>query len=128
MSNNIVNLRGDYGSTWNGDMIFKNVTLKNTGTATLINASWNNHYFGYTCYLPTNVVIDGITLENGTSFYVLPNLSNGIDTDTVNGKENRNKVVLTEKVTVLANLYNYSYAVSSNTTLFKDVELEEGDV
>lgn len=123
--NNIVSLRVDYGSTWNGDMIFKNVTLKNTGTATLINASWYNHYFGYTCYLPENIIIDGITLAKGNSFYVLPKLTTGIDTDTVSGSNNLNKVVLTKTVTVLANPNGYSYSVSSNTTLFKDVELKE---
>ena len=123
--NNIVNLRSDYGSTWEGDMIFRNVTLNNTGTATLINGSWVNHYFGYTCYLPANIIIDGITLAKGTSFYILPKLSNGINTDTVSGKENLNKVVLTEKITVLSNPQNYTYAVSSNTTLYADVELSK---
>ena len=123
--NNIVTLRVDYGSTWDGDMIFRNVTLKNTGTAVLINASWYNHYFGYTCYLPTNIIIDGITLAKGSSFYVLPKLQNDIDKDTVGGKTNANKVVLTKKITVLGNPQNYTYQISQNTTLYKDVELEE---
>lgn len=123
--NNIVTLRVDYGSTWDGDMIFRNVTLKNTGTAVLINASWYNHYFGYTCYLPTNITIDGITLAKGSSFYVLPKLQNDIDKDTVGGKNNANKVVLTKKITVLGNPKNYTYQISQNTTLYKDVELEE---
>ena len=123
--NNIVNLRNDYGSTWDGDMIFKNVTLKNTGTATLINATWYNHYFGYTCYLPKNIIIDGITLSRGTSFYVLPKLKNGINTDTVDGGKNKNKIVLTETVSVVSNPNRYSYSISSNTTLYRDVELKE---
>ena len=121
--NNIVNLRTDYGSTWDGDMIFKNVTLKNTGTATLINATWYNHDFGYTCHLPENITIDGITLAKGTSFYVLPKLKNNIDTDTVDGKANSNKVVLTKNITVVSNPKGYTYSVSSNTTLFANVEL-----
>lgn len=123
--NNLVNLRSDYGSTWDGDMIFKNVTLKNTGTPTLINGSWANHYFGYTCYLPKNITIDGVTLAKGTSFYVLPNLKNGIDTDTVSGATNLNKIVLTDRITVIGNPKGYTYAISSNTTLYKDVELVE---
>ena len=123
--NNIVNLRSDYGSTWEGDMIFRNVTLKNTGTATLINGSWANHYFGYTCYLPENIIIDGITLAKGNSFYVLPKLQNGIDSATVSGTANKNQVVLTKKITVVNNPNNYSYSVSSNTVLYSDVELVE---
>lgn len=123
--NNIVNLRNDYGSTWDGDMIFRNVTLNNTGTATLINASWYNHDFGYTCYLPANITIDGITLKKGTSFYVLPNLTTGINTDTVSGNTNINKIVLTKKITIQNNPNNYTYYVSKNTTLFADVEVEK---
>ena len=121
--NNIVNLRSDYGSTWDGDMIFKNVTLKNTGTATLINGTWVNHYFGYTCHLPANITIDGITLAKGTSFYVLPKLSNGINTDTVGGSQNLNQIMLTKKITVVSNPNNYTYQISQNTTLYADVEL-----
>ena len=123
--NNIVSLRSDYGSTWDGDMIFRNVTLKNTGTATLISGTWTNHYFGYTCYLPQNITIDGITLAKGNSFYVLPKLQNGIDTDTdtVSGSKNLNKTVLTKKITVLSNPNNYTYSISSNTVLYADVEL-----
>ena len=123
--NNIVNLRSDYGSTWDGDMIFRNVTLKNTGTAILINGSWVNHYFGYTCYLPENIIIDGITLAKGTSFYVLPKLQNNIDSATVSGTENRNQIVLTKTVTVVSNPNNYTYYISSNTVLYDEVELIE---
>jgi hypothetical protein len=106
-------------------MIFRNVTLKNTGTATLINATWYNHYFGYTCHLPANIIIDGITLAEGTSFYVLPKLSEGVNNDTVNGNKNLNKIVLTETVTVLGNPNNYTYKISSNTTLYSEVKLIE---
>ena len=123
--NNIVNLRSDYGSTWDGDMIFRNVTLKNTGTATLINGSWVNHYFGYTCHLPANIIIDGITLAKGTSFYILPKLQSGINTATVNGKQNLNQIVLTKKITVVGNPNNYKYQISSGSALYADVELVE---
>ncbi len=123
--NNIVNLRSDYGSTWDGDMIFKDVTLNNTGTVTLVNGTWTDHYFGYTCHLPATIVIDGITLKSGTSFYVLPTLKNEINTDTVGGVQNSNKIVLTEKITVRSNPNGYTFYVSTNTVLFADVEVIE---
>ena len=69
--------------------------------------------------------IDGITLSRGTSFYVLPKLKNGINTDTVDGGKNKNKIVLTETVSVVSNPNRYSYSISSNTTLYRDVELKE---
>lgn len=130
-SNSIINLRNDYGSTWDGDIVIRNVTLNNTNsTPTLINANWYNHYFGYTCYLPRNITLDGITLAKGTSFYVLPALKNGIDTDTVSGVENKNKIVLTERITVKSNPMGYNCYVSTNRDLYGNVELlvkQEGE-
>ncbi len=122
---NIVNLRSDYGSTWQGDLIIRNVTLNNTGTATLINAGWSNHYFGYTCYLPENIIIDGITLAKGTSVYILPNLATGVDKATVSGVENKNQYVLTKEITILSNNNNYSYTISKNLTLFSSTILKD---
>ncbi|MBE6596873.1 MAG: hypothetical protein E7641_04300 [Ruminococcaceae bacterium] len=125
-SNNLINLRNDYGSTWEGDIILRNVTLNNTNsTPTLINANWYNHYFGYTCYLPANITIDGVTLAKGNTFYVLPGLKTGMDTDTVDGKENNNPVVLTKKIIIKSNPYNYNFYVSSNNILFGKVEVVE---
>lgn len=122
--NTVVALRTDYGSTWEGDVILKNITLKNTSNnPTLISGNWYNHYFGYTCFLPENIIVDGITLAKGTSFRILPNLKNDIDKDTVLGENNLNPIVLTKKITVLNNSNGYSYSVSANMTLFKDVEL-----
>ena len=124
--NYIINLRNDYGSTWDGDVIIRNVTLNNSSeNPTLFNGKWNNHYFGYTCHLPKNITIDGITLNKGTFFYVLPALKNGIDEDMINGSENKNKIVLTEKITVVSNPMGYTYAVSSNSVLYSGVVLTE---
>ena len=125
-ANNLINLRNDYGSTWEGDIILRNVTLNNTkSTPTLINATWYNHNFGYTCYLPANITIDGITLAKGNTFYVLPALKTGMDTNTVDGNENKNPVVLTKKVIIKSNPYSYNCYVSSNNILFGEVELTE---
>jgi hypothetical protein len=123
-ANNLINLRNDYGSTWEGDIILKNVTLNNTNsTPTLINATWYDHDFGYTCYLPTNITIDGITLAKGNTFYVLPKLKDNIDKDTILGEENKNPIVLTKKVIIKSNPYSYNYYVSSNNILFGNVEV-----
>jgi hypothetical protein len=89
----------------------------------LINANWYNHYFGYTCYLPENITIDGITLAKGNTFYVLPGLKNDIDKDTVSGRKNENPIVLTKKVIIKNNPNSYNCYVSSNNILFGDVEL-----
>ena len=61
----IVWLRSDYGSTWYGDLILKDITIKyserNTAI-TLVNSWWEDHWFGYPAKLPTNVIIDGVKI------------------------------------------------------------------
>ena len=62
--NALVGLRGDYGSTWRGDIIIRNCTWKPLGASRSIFAGHNDgtHDFGYECYMPQNVVIDGLTI------------------------------------------------------------------
>lgn len=123
--NSIVALRSDYGSTWDGDVILKDITLINTGTPTLISGSWVNHYFGYTCHLPANIIIDGIKLDKGNSFYILPNYNSEVASGMILGETNKNKLVLTESITIRNNVNGYTYYVSKNSTLYSGVEVTE---
>lgn len=65
----LVNLRGDYGSTWEGDIVIRNsrwipacgdaclphmISVSNDGT----------HDFGYPCFMPREVIIDGLFVED----------------------------------------------------------------
>ncbi|MBR6557862.1 MAG: hypothetical protein IKT70_02510, partial [Clostridia bacterium] len=59
----VFRLRGDYGSTWEGDLIIRNCTVTPMGNGEVRIVSGDNegfHDFGYTCYLPTNIIIDGL--------------------------------------------------------------------
>ena len=117
---NVVVLRSDYGSTWEGDVIIKNVQLNNTTDgATVFGATWYNHYFGYTCYLPQNITIDNLTTKNPGVIFIFPALSADIDKPTVNGVTNNNPIVLPKTVTI-SNMKS-DVVVSSNTALFADV-------
>lgn len=62
----MISLREDYGSTWNGDVkIINSKQINNSWyTPTIISGKWVNHNFGYTTYMPKNVIIDGYTLVN----------------------------------------------------------------
>lgn len=65
--NALVNLREDYGSTWRGDLIIRNCIWRPLGASRSVFSAHNDgtHYFGYPCYLPANVTIDGLTvIEN----------------------------------------------------------------
>ena len=85
-----INLRSDYGSTWKGDLIIKNSTwIPNKGQGTgaqcyLIGASNDcTHDFGFECYMPQNITIDGLTVKEGRTgatykgIYLLPIATSG---------------------------------------------------
>ncbi len=63
----LINLRSDYGSTWRGNVTVRNCTWKPaTPTASVFNAgNTGDHDFGYTCYMPENIVIDGLHVLDG---------------------------------------------------------------
>lgn len=62
LAEDFVDLRPDYGSTWNGDLIIRNCRYYPTGVSLhIINAeNSEDHDFGYTCYLPQRIEIDGL--------------------------------------------------------------------
>lgn len=65
---NFINFRGDYGSTWNGDVTIRNCVLAPPGKKGNINIfnghNEGNHDFGYTCYMPENILIDGLKIKD----------------------------------------------------------------
>ncbi len=117
--NNIIGLRSDYGSTWQGDIYITNVTLNNTSAnPVLITAKWQSHYFGYTCYMPENVYIDGITLKTGTSFRVFTRFYADSATDSVN------PYVPPKKVFIRSNPNEYTYSIcASGGTFYNNTEV-----
>ncbi len=69
--NSLVNLRSDYGSTWEGEFIIRNCTFIPAGgkpvSASLINGSYTGlHNFGYTCYMPERILIENLRIEDGS--------------------------------------------------------------
>ncbi len=63
----MLSLRPDYGSFWRGDLIIKNCTFVNRNPSEVcIIGGYNNgkHDFGYECRMPTNIIIDGLTIDD----------------------------------------------------------------
>ena len=66
---NLVSLRQDYGSSWNGDFKIKNCVFipSKTKSSTLSLFSGKNsglHDFGYPCYMPNKIEIDQLLIED----------------------------------------------------------------
>ncbi len=66
ISSSFVDLREDYGSTWNGELIIRNCKFYPTGVENnIVNATNSeDHDFGYTCYLPQKIEIDGFFIHS----------------------------------------------------------------
>ncbi len=63
-NNTFIYLRGDYGSTWEGDIIARDVRIKaaDPEAFSLMYHSYQNFVYGYICTVP-NLDFDGITIE-----------------------------------------------------------------
>ena len=66
-----VNLRPDYGSTWQGELLIRNcVFIPADGkpiSASLISGSYTGkHNFGYTCYMPERIIIENLSIDDSS--------------------------------------------------------------
>ena len=63
--NQLLQLRGDYGHHWHGDILVKNVKgyLLNCDEVFVTCHSYSNWYFGYTCTVP-NITLDNLRFFN----------------------------------------------------------------
>jgi hypothetical protein len=64
-----INLRSDYGSTWQGEFVIRNCVFVPAGgrptSASLIGGSYSGqHDFGYTCYMPERITIDRLHIKD----------------------------------------------------------------
>ncbi len=123
----LINLRDDYGSTFNGTITFKNCKLKpyNSSKTTLylIGQKWQNHYFGYPCHMP-NIVIDNLSFDEGIEprpLYILSTATSGYDSIysetrlhqvvTSSGAKNLNPLTPAEYFKIINNYSNLDFRI-----------------
>ncbi|MBO5879913.1 MAG: hypothetical protein J6Q68_05120 [Clostridia bacterium] len=128
-NNLLVIFRPDYGSTWRGDVIVKNVTIHNTSdSVNLFNARWVNHDFGYPTYLPENIVIDGLKITNGNTVTVFTERfieqSEMAGSDEVDGKTNVNKMTPPKTITIKNNESNINF-IKPQSKFFENTKIIE---
>ncbi len=125
LASSFVDLRADYGSTWNGDLIIRNCKFYPTDISNkIINAeNSEDHDFGYTCYLPQRVEINGLYVNRiGTCFIF--NVVNS--KHLVDFYDAPYPVVPPQEITVknFSSMLDGNIAVSINRAIFK-VEISE---
>ena len=132
-SANFLNLRSDYGSTFDGEVIIRNCEyLPRNGArsdAVLIYGSYSGqHDFGYTCYMPEKITIENLVINdnNPVSGYQGPKLFAMFNPEYINeAYVERYPYVITREV-VIENLTIKSgkqYVISYNPFMFRNVKI-----
>lgn len=125
LSDSFVDLREDYGSTWNGEMIIRNCEFYPTGVASHIIKATNSedHDFGYTCYLPQEIEVDGLFVHRIGTNYLFTKVNDKHKSDSYVAAY---PVEAPQEITVknYSSLFFGKLAVSKNDAIFK-VEITE---
>lgn len=121
----LIDITKEYGSTWKGNVILKDVTLQADGEATLLFAYWLNHDFGYRTYMPENIIVDNLTLINGDTVNIFAKSfverSESILADEVDGEANVNKTQPPAKIVIRNNISKINFILPTSD-FFKDTE------
>jgi hypothetical protein len=130
---NLISLRSDYGSTWQGELVIRNCVFVPAGgrpvSASLIGGSYSGqHDFGYICYMPKRIIIDTLRIDdsNHPANYqgpaILANFNPRMTDDSYveNFPYVRTKEVILRNVTTAS---GKTLRLSDNPFMFKDVKV-----
>ena len=133
----LINLRSDYGSTWQGELLIRNCKFVPAGgktvSASLIGGSYSGqHDFGYTCYMPEKIIIENLQIDdsNHPDDYKGPAIFANF-----NSKKNDDSYVekfpyvITREV-ILRKITSASgkpLRLSDNPYMFRNVKIESGN-
>jgi hypothetical protein len=129
----LINLRSDYGSTWQGELVIRNCVFIPAGgrpaSASLISGSYSGqHDFGYTCYMPERITIDALHIddsnhpENYQGPAIFANFNPRMTDDSYVEKFPyvRTREVILKNVTTAS---GKTLRLSDNPFMFKDVKV-----
>jgi hypothetical protein len=130
----LINLRSDYGSTWQGEFIIRNCIFVPSGgsptSASLIGGSNSGqHNFGYTCYMPERITIENLYIDDSNhpedyqGAAIFANFNSQIVDSSYQEKFPyvRTREVIIRNVTTAS---GKALRVSDNPFMFKDVKVE----
>lgn len=130
----LINLRSDYGSTWQGELIIRDcVFVPANGrptNASLISGSYSGqHDFGYTCYMPERITIENLHIDDsnhpenyqGPAIFANFNREMTDDSYVEQFPYVKTKEVILRKVTTAS---GKDLRLSNNPFMFKDVQVD----
>jgi hypothetical protein len=130
----LVNLRSDYGSTWQGQFIIRNCVFVPAGgrptTASLIGGSNSgDHDFGYTCYMPERIIIENLRIDdtNHPDNYNGPAIFANFNPDMKDASYKEAFPYVITKEVILKNVTTASgkpLRISDNMFMFRNVKVQ----
>lgn len=131
--NNVINLRSDYGSTWQGEVFIRNCVFVPAGgkpiNASLIGGSNSSqHDFGYTCYMPERITIENLRINdsNHPESYEGPAIFSNFNPEMKDDFYKETFPFVRTKEVILRNITTASgrkLRLSNNLYMFKDVKV-----
>jgi hypothetical protein len=130
---NLINLRSDYGSTWQGEFLIRNCIFVPSGgsktSASLIGGSYSGqHDFGYTCYMPEKITIENLRIDDskhpdaykGPAIFADFNSKMTNDSYVEKFPYVRTREVILRNITIVS---GKTMRLSDNPFMFKDVKV-----
>ncbi len=130
----LINLRSDYGSTWQGEFFIRNCVFipeggKKPVSAALIGGSYSGeHDFGYTCYMPERITIENLRINdtNHPEDYEGPAVFSNFNPQMTDDSYREKFPYVKTREVILKNVTTASgrsLRISDNPFMFKDVKL-----
>lgn len=130
---NLINLRSDYGSTWEGEFFIRDCVFvprgAKSGNVNLIGGSNSGqHDFGYTCYMPERITIENLKIDDAghPAGYKGPAIFSDFNPEMKDETYLEKFPYITTKEVILKNVTIESglpLRISDNTYMFKDVKI-----
>ena len=131
----LINLRSDYGSTWQGEFIIRNCVFVPAGgrpsNASLISGFYSGqHDFGYICYMPERITIENLQIDdsNHPVDYLGPAIFRNFNPDMTDDTYQEKFPYIKTKEVILRNVKTASgkaLRVSDNPVMFQQVKIDK---
>ncbi|CAN5624748.1 hypothetical protein BH23BAC1_BH23BAC1_39600 [soil metagenome] len=130
----LINLRSDYGSTWQGEFVIRNCIFVPSGdsltSASLISGSYSGqHDFGYTSYMPERIIIENLHIDdsNHPEDYQGPAIFKDFNPQMTDDSYQEKFPYVRTREVILRNVSTASgkaLRLSDNPFMFKDVKVD----
>lgn len=129
----LINLRSDYGSTWEGEFIIRDCVFvprgAKSGNVNIIGGSNSGqHNFGYKCYMPETITIENLKIDdsNHPDTYQGPAIFSNFNREMIDETYIEEYPFIKTKNVIVNNVNAESgkpLRVSDNVFMFKDVKI-----